>query len=242
MPPGGCASDFKKPGSAARDIVEARDVHIPPLGLAGTLNIPADAFGLVVFVHGSGSSRLSPRNTEVARAFNGHGLATLLFDLLTADEEIDRANVFDIRLLTDRLLNVIRWLDEQGRLAHLPLGLFGASTGAAAALCAAATLSDRVAAVVSRGGRPDLAGEALNKVKAPTLLIVGGADFGVIDLNEQALQRLAGTKSLEVVPHATHLFPEAGALDAVIRLAIRWFERYIPKAGTLKPRSGRNPR
>jgi len=205
----------------------AHEVLIPPSGLMGTLVVPSDALGLVAFVHGSGSSRLSPRNTKVARALNRCGIATLLFDLLTPAEEMDRANVFDIRLLTNRLLETVRWLDGQPALAHLPLALFGASTGAAAALSVAAELPDRVVAVVSRGGRPDLARDALHKVRVPTLLIVGGADFGVIDLNEQALEQLHGPKSLEIVPRATHLFPEPGALDAVILLAAQWFERYM---------------
>lgn len=154
-------------------------------------------------------------------------MATLLFDLLTPAEEVDRANVFDIRLLADRLVEAVRWIDGQASLAKLPLGLFGASTGAAAALVAAATLPDRVGAVVSRGGRPDLAGDALDKVQAPTLLIVGGSDLGVIELNEEALARLKGPKALEIVPGATHLFPEPGALEAVIDHAARWFERYL---------------
>lgn len=205
----------------------AREVQIPPSGLRGTLLAPTDAIGLVAFVHGSGSSRLSPRNTKVARALNRRGIATLLFDLLTPAEEMDRANVFDIRLLTDRLLETVRWLDKQPNLARLPLGLFGASTGAAAALSAAAELPGRVVAVVSRGGRPDLAGGALHKVRVPTLLVVGGADFGVIELNQQALEQLHGPKSLEIVARATHLFPEPGALDAVILLAAKWFERYM---------------
>jgi pimeloyl-ACP methyl ester carboxylesterase len=158
---------------------------------------------------------------------NDRGIATLLFDLLTYDEEVDRANVFDIPLLADRLVGAVSWLDAQAPLASLPLGLFGASTGAAAALVAAAKLPDRVGAVVSRGGRPDLAGDALDQVRAPTLLIVGGADFGVIELNEQALTRLPGSKALEIIPGASHLFPEAGALEAVIDHAARWFEQHL---------------
>lgn len=206
---------------------EARDVRIPPIGLAGTLHMPKGAYALVVFAHGSGSSRLSPRNRAVAGALNGRGIATLLFDLLTQEEEADRANVFDIPLLADRLVDAVRWLDGQASVARLPLGLFGASTGAAAALVAAAELPLRVGAVVSRGGRPDLAGAALDAVRAPTLLIVGGTDFGVIELNEQALARLRGPKALEIVPSASHLFPEPGALEAAIGHAARWFERYL---------------
>jgi len=206
---------------------ERRDVRIPPLGLAGILQIPQNTHALVVFAHGSGSSRFSPRNTAVAEALNDWGIATLLFDLLTPAEEADRANVFNIPLLADRLADAILWLDGQASVAELPLGLFGASTGAAAALVAAAAHPRRVRAVVSRGGRPDLAGGALEQVEAPTLLIVGGADFGVIELNEQAFARLHGTKALEIVPGASHLFPEPGALEAVIDYAARWFERHL---------------
>jgi pimeloyl-ACP methyl ester carboxylesterase len=203
------------------------DIRVPPLGLAGRLSMPEHAHGLVAFAHGSGSSRLSPRNMAVAEALNARGFVTLLFDLLTPPEESDRANVFDIRLLAGRLVDAIRWLDGQSSVARLPLGLFGASTGAAAALVTAAELPDRVGAVVSRGGRPDLAGDALDRVRAPTLLIVGGLDFGVIELNEQALERLPQPKALEIVPGATHLFPETGALEAVIAHAARWFERHL---------------
>jgi pimeloyl-ACP methyl ester carboxylesterase len=199
-----------------------------PLGLPGTLCVPDSSRGLVAFAHGSGSSRFSPRNTAVAKALNHCGFATLLFDLLTPQEEQDRSNVFDIPMLGDRLADAINWLDSQGpALAALPVGLFGASTGAAAALVAAARLPARIAAVVSRGGRPDLAGEALALVRAPTLLIVGGADFGVIELNEEALARLPGPKALTLVPGATHLFPEPGAMESVIEHAVRWFERYL---------------
>jgi pimeloyl-ACP methyl ester carboxylesterase len=209
---------------------QVREVNIPPIGLAGTLHVPAAAMALIVFAHGSGSSRLSPRNRAVAGALNLHGMATLLFDLLTPIEEANRANVFDIPLLAERLVDVIKWLGTEPSLARLPLGLFGASTGAAAALVAAATIPDRVAAVVSRGGRPDLAGGALGRVRAPTLLIVGGADFGVIELNEQALAQLRVPKALEIVPGASHLFPEQGALEAVIELAARWFEQHLVRA------------
>jgi fermentation-respiration switch protein FrsA (DUF1100 family) len=203
------------------------DVRIPPIGLAGTLNAPKGAYALVAFAHGSGSSRLSPRNTAVASALNAQGIATLLFDLLTPAEEADRANVFDIPMLANRLVDAVRWLDGQPLVAKLPLGVFGASTGAAAALVAAAKLPHRVGAVVSRGGRPDLAGEALDQIRTPTLLIVGGVDFGVIELNEQAFARLQGPKALEIVPGASHLFPEPGALEAVIGHAARWFERHL---------------
>ncbi len=209
------------------NVRESRDVRIPPRELAGILRIPDNAYTLVVFAHGSDSSRLSPRNTAVADALNDWGIATLLFDLLTPAEEADRANVFDIPLLADRLADAIRWLGGQASVATLPLGLFGASTGAAAALVAAAKLPRQIGAVVSRGGRPDLAGDALEKVQAPTLLIVGGADFGVIELNEQALARLRGSKALEIVPGASLLFPDPGALEAVIDFSASWFERYL---------------
>jgi len=205
---------------------EISDVRIPPLELPGSLRLPKKARALVAFAHGSGSSRLSPRNMAVANAFNAREIATLLFDLLTPEEEGDRANVFDIPLLADRLVGAVRWLDGQASLARLPLGLFGSSTGAAAALVAAAKLP-RVGAVVSRGGRPDLAGNVLDQIRTPTLLIVGGIDFGVIELNEAALERLRGPKALQIIPGASHLFPEPGALEAVIDHAARWFERYL---------------
>ncbi|HLA20102.1 MAG TPA: alpha/beta family hydrolase [Pseudolabrys sp.] len=207
--------------------VTAREVAIGPLSLAGTLHLPASASALVVFAHGSGSSRFSPRNMAVADALNALGIATLLFDLLTPEEESDRANVFDIPLLAERLIDVVHWIDKQPELARLPLGLFGASTGAAAALVAAAQLRRRVGAVVSRGGRPDLADGALEFVSTPTLLIVGGLDDGVIKLNEQALARLRAPKAIEIVPGATHLFPEPGTLDVVIAHAARWFNTHL---------------
>jgi pimeloyl-ACP methyl ester carboxylesterase len=219
----------------ARSAVDVRDVRIPPLGLAGILRIPDGARALVAFVHGSGSSRLSPRNTKVAEALNRHGLATLLFDLLTEREEEDRANVFDIGLLADRLAGAMEWLRREPAVAPLPIGLFGSSTGAAAALVAAARHGGgipggRVGAVVSRGGRPDLAGDVLDQICVPTLLIVGGIDFGVIELNEAALARMRGPKALEIVPGASHLFSEPGTLDAVIDHAARWFTQYLARA------------
>lgn len=215
------------PQHAREETYEAREVRIPPIGLPGTLQVPHGAYALVAFAHGSGSSRFSPRNRAVASALNTHSIATLLFDLLTPAEEADRANVFNIALLADRLVDAVHWVGEQPEIARLPIGLFGASTGAAAALVAAAKLPRRIGAVVSRGGRPDLAAEALDIVRAPTLLIVGGADIGVIELNEQALARLPGPKALEIVPGASHLFPEPGTLEAVIGHAARWFERYL---------------
>lgn len=207
--------------------MNTREVEIGPLHLPGILRIPDAAGALIVFAHGSGSSRLSPRNTAVAEALNGHGMATLLFDLLTPAEERDRANVFDIPLLAGRLVEAVQWVDREPDLARLPLGLFGASTGAAAALVAAARLGARVGAVVSRGGRPDLAADALEHVTAPTLLVIGGHDHGVIELNEQAFARLRARKALEIVPGATHLFPEPGAMDAVIALAAGWFATHL---------------
>jgi putative phosphoribosyl transferase len=214
-------------GGASSAAVEVRDVLIPPVGLAGTLRIPDDARALVVFAHGSGSSRLSPRNRKVAEGLNGHGLATLLFDLLTELEEADRANVFDIGLLAARLGGAVEWLRREPALSRFPIGLFGSSTGAAAALVAGARHGGAIRAVVSRGGRPDLAGDALDQICTPTLLVVGGIDFGVIELNEEALARLRGPKALEIVPGASHLFPEPGTLDAVIDHAARWFTRYL---------------
>lgn len=190
--------------------------------LAGDLEGDADARGLVIFAHGSGSSRLSPRNRAVAASLRTHGCATLLFDLLTPAEAEDRANVFDIPLLAGRVVGAIDWARAQSGLRFLPIGLFGASTGAAAALVAAAERPD-VAAVVSRGGRPDLALDRLGEVRCPTLLIVGGADREVLALNRAALSRLRCRKSLEVVPEATHLFEEPGALEEVVRLAAAWF-------------------
>ena len=180
-----------------------------------------------MFVHGSGSGRFSPRNRAVAGALNAQGIATLLFDLLTPDEERDRANVFDIPLLAARLIDVVHWLDADPTLHRLPLGLFGASTGAAAALVAAAELGARIGAIVSRGGRPDLADAAIERVTAPTLLIVGGLDGVVIELNEQAYARLQAPKQLEIVPGATHLFPEPGTLEMVIAHAARWFTTHL---------------
>ncbi len=208
--------------------VENFDVEVPPYGLPGTLRIPQHCFCLVIFAHGSGSSRLSPRNMMVADALNRHGIATLLFDLLRPEEEDanNRAKVFEIPLLADRLTDAIRWAQDEKLVRNLPLGLFGASTGAAAALVAAAHLQD-IGAVVSRGGRPDLAGRALLAVRTPTLLIVGGADHGVIELNEEAYAQLGGPKELVIVPGATHLFPERGALEQVIAHAERWFDKHL---------------
>jgi len=191
--------------------------------LAGTLVVPNDPVGTVVFAHGSGSSRHSPRNRYVAGVLNEAGLATLLIDLLTVDEELDRANVFDVELLAGRLSDAARWVHHVPQLAALPTGFFGASTGAAAALWAAAEPGCEVAAVVSRGGRPDLAAPHLGAVTAPTLLIVGGYDDVVLDLNRQAQAQLRCESDLTVVPGATHLFEEPGTLEQVAALARDWF-------------------
>jgi putative phosphoribosyl transferase len=197
--------------------------------LQGDLVTAPDATGLVIFAHGSGSSRRSQRNQHVARALNARGFATLLFDLLTPDEERERGNVFDVLLLGRRLVAVTRWAAEQPELSRLDVGFFGASTGAAAALWAAVELGNEIGAVVSRGGRPDLAGRRLAEVRAPVLLIVGGADRVVLDLNRQALRSLHPPARLDVVPGATHLFEEPGALDRVTALAAAWFGRHLTR-------------
>jgi len=206
-------------------------IEVGDVTLHGLLEVPESARGVVVFVHGSGSSRMSPRNAFVADALNGRGLATLLFDLLTPEEEDADRNTgkyrFDVTLLTKRLEAVTTWLRRRHELSGLSVGLFGASTGAAAALKAAAEMPDRVRAVVSRGGRPDLALEYLRRVPAPTLLIVGGDDPTVLDLNRRALEGLRGPKALEIIPGATHLFQEPGALERVAVLAGEWFEKYL---------------
>ena len=203
------------------------EIDLPEVRLAGDLTFPPDPIGIVVFAHGSGSSRLSPRNRFVAQALNEGGLATLLFDLLTPAEEIDRANVFDIDMLTGRLVETDAVAGGRADVRHLPIGYFGASTGAAAALWAAARLADTIAAVVSRGGRPDLALDHLADVRAPTLLIVGGRDDVVLALNREAQARLECVNALEIVPGATHLFEEHGALDRVGVLAREWFVRFL---------------
>jgi dienelactone hydrolase len=206
-------------------------IALPDASLAGALAIPERAAGVVLFAHGSGSSRHSPRNRYVAEVLQRAGLGTLLMDLLTRQEEIvderTRHLRFDIGLLAARLVGAIDWLIEQPATADLPIGLFGASTGAAAALCAAAARPERVAAVVSRGGRPDLAGDALPRVQAPTLLIVGANDFQVIQLNQSAQRQLRATNELVLVPGATHLFEEPGTLAQAADLARDWFVRYL---------------
>jgi putative phosphoribosyl transferase len=204
--------------------------------LAGDLRLPSNARSIVVFAHGSGSSRISPRNRFVADVLARDGLVTLLIDLLTQDEEsvdLETAELrFDIPLLAERLGRVTDWLREEPQTSSLTAGYFGASTGAAAALIAAADRPQKVAAVVSRGGRPDLALSVLQRVRQPTLLIVGGADEFVLDLNRQALAELAGPKELAIVPGATHLFEEPGALEQVAQLASHWFQRYLVESSS----------
>ncbi|NNE74593.1 MAG: phosphoribosyltransferase, partial [Acidimicrobiales bacterium] len=224
----------------AREPVVHEDLvlDITDVRLTGHLSVPAGAGGLVVFAHGSGSSRLSPRNQYVAAQLNAAGLATLLFDLLTPAEESDRGAVFDIDLLADRLASVATAARSHPSVVGLPVGLFGASTGAAAALVAAAQPGSEISAVVSRGGRPDLAAGHLDRVTCPTLLIVGGRDDAILDLNEGARQALPGDAELQIVPGATHLFAEPGALDTVARLATGWFRRHAYEpGGTTKPES-----
>jgi putative phosphoribosyl transferase len=213
-------SDFSGDGAAVEPI--AGNTR-----LAGYLTVPAGAQGIVIFAHGSGSSRQSPRNRRVARILTEARLGTLLFDLLTPAEELHRANVFDIGLLAGRLREVTAWLHSQPTAADAAIGYFGASTGAAAALWAAAEPGSNIAAIVSRGGRPDLAGPRLAAVTAPTLLIVGGLDTAVLELNRRAAADLRCDRDLAIVPGATHLFEEPGALDAAAQLAREWFVRHM---------------
>ena len=211
--------------------------------LEGVLGIPVDAAGIVVFAHGSGSGRASPRNRQVARALRESGFATLLLDLLTADEaprdEATRGLRFNIPLLATRLTSAIDALAVDARTRDLPVGLFGASTGAAAALIAAANRPHRVRAVVSRGGRPDLAADAIGQVLAPTLLLVGGADTAVLDLNQAASGRLRAAHQLIAIPGASHLFEEEGALDQVVAQSTDWFRRHLASPATGQPTVGR---
>ena len=200
-------------------------IHVD--SLEGMLKVPHGAKGIVLFAHGSGSSRLSPRNNFVADTLNKSGLGTLLIDLLSREEDEDYQNRFNIELLTKRLTLAARWLTRQPETKNLPMGLFGASTGAAAALCVASIMSKEIKAVVSRGGRPDLALPILHLVDAPTLLIVGGNDFDVIKLNQMAYEKLPGIKELEIIPEATHLFEEPGCLEAAALSANKWFKKYL---------------
>ena len=218
--------------------IQVSEARIPhgKVELHGELKIPSGATGLVLFAHGSGSSRHSPRNQSVASALRHHGLGTLLFDLLTREQEQlehdTRHLRFDIPMLAERLVTATKWVSEQEVARDLPLGYFGASTGAAAALVAAADLGDKISAVVSRGGRPDLADEALPNVKAPTLLIVGALDEAVIELNEEAREQMNCKKLLTIVPGASHLFEEPGTLEKVSQLAAEWFLKHLQPAHT----------
>jgi putative phosphoribosyl transferase len=216
-----------------RQIAREEALEIAPAGIVGDLVVPIHPGGVVVFAHGSGSSRLSTRNRFVARVLQENGFATLLLDLLTAaEEEVDlqtRELRFDIGLLAERLASAVQHLHADAETADLPIGFFGASTGGGAALLAAARLSVIIRAVVSRGGRPDLAGDALERVLAPTLLIVGGLDLSVIELNQKAMKQLSCEKKLEIVANATHLFEEPGAMEKVTRLAVGWFVQHLPK-------------
>jgi putative phosphoribosyl transferase len=214
-------------------VVTEETVKIPPVGLSGDLVVPPEAAAIVLFAHGSGSSRYSPRNRYVARVLQRGGLGTLLLDLLTAaEEQVDlrtRHLRFDIGLLARRLGEASDWLQQESATWRLPLGYFGASTGAAAALVAATKRPAEVAAVVSRGGRPDLANSALPLVQAPTLLIVGGEDRLVLDLNREAMEEMRCEKELSIVPGAAHLFEEPGAMEQVARLALDWFTRHLTR-------------
>ncbi|ESU21784.1 hypothetical protein FCR2A7T_02420 [Flavobacterium cauense R2A-7] len=203
------------------------DIRLASVTLKGDLIIPGGAFGIVVFSHGSGSSRFSTRNTFVAQFIRKHGMGSLLFDLLTEEEDQDYEKRFDIELLTQRLIEVTQWLQKTEVAKALPIGYFGASTGAASALGAAAYFGPMIKAVVSRGGRPDLAFTVLPSVTAPTLLIVGGRDSEVIDLNQFAYENLSCIRQFEIVDGATHLFEEPGAMEQVADLAVSWFEHYL---------------
>jgi putative phosphoribosyl transferase len=216
--------------------IQATSLTIPAgnVTLAGDLVLPVHASGIVLFVHGSGSSRHSSRNKYVARVLQSAGISTLLFDLLTEEEEaIDlrtRHLRFDINLLAQRLIEVTRWIQQQPQTGRLKVGYFGASTGGGAALVAAAALGDEISAVVSRGGRPDLAGESLSRVTMPTLLLVGGWDTPVIGMNRDAYEQLHCEKAMKIIPAASHLFEEPGKLEDVARLSAEWFVRYMPPA------------
>jgi putative phosphoribosyl transferase len=213
--------------------IQESELRIPVGGVVvvGNLNMPAEAKGLVLFAHGSGSGRFSPRNRYVAKEFNKSNIATLLFDLLTIEEEqediVTAQYRFNIKLLADRLFGATKWLKNDLIIKNLSFGYFGASTGAAAALIAAAKLPNDISALVSRGGRPDLAGDYLHDVVAPTLLLVGGWDTEVIELNRQAQRKMTNQNKLEIIPGATHLFEEPGKLEIVAKLSANWFLRYL---------------
>ena len=202
-------------------------MKIGAMGLPADVSVPEQASGVIIFAHGSGSSRLSPRNRLVAKQLNSAGFATILFDLLTEPEAEDRHNVFNIPLLASRMSEAVAFARNQKDLSRLPIGLFGASTGAAAALMAAAEHGSEIGAIVSRGGRPDLALSVLHQVTAPTLLIVGGYDEPVIEMNRTALAALPCEKRLDIIPGATHLFEEPGTLDRVVELTMDWFSRHL---------------
>jgi putative phosphoribosyl transferase len=212
-------------------VVRQEHVVVGAHGREGILDIPANSAGLVIFAHGSGSGRFSPRNNFVARELQRAGLGTLLIDLLTPEEEQNRANVFDINLLASRLDVSTQWAREDERTRALRIGYFGASTGAGAAMVAAADANSDIAAIVSRGGRPDLAGNAIHHVRAPTLLIVGGFDAPVIALNEHVYEALSAEKDLRIVAGAGHVFEEPGTLEEVARLASGWFTKYLGAPG-----------
>jgi predicted phosphoribosyltransferase/dienelactone hydrolase len=213
-----------------RSVTSPNPVQVGPHRLLGLLAVPDRPRGLVIFAHGSGSGRLSPRNNHVARELQRAGYATLLLDLLTVAEEANRSNVFDMRLLASRLIEASDWVSREPAIAKLPIGYFGASTGAGAALLAAASADGRIGAIVSRGGRPDLAGSALQRVRTPTLLLVGSLDTEVIQLNRFAYSQLNCEKEMKIVTGATHLFEEAGTLDAVVGEAIRWFDLHLDRS------------
>jgi dienelactone hydrolase len=205
--------------------IAADNIHIE-----GMLELPNNAQGIVLFAHGSGSSRHSPRNNYVARILHSGGMGTLLMDLLTPEEDMDDETRFDIPLLTRRLLAATDWLQTQQRIKQLPIGYFGASTGAAAALQAAAEPGNKISAVVSRGGRPDMASaDALSRVNSPTLLLIGGLDDIVIELNQEAFSHMHCTKHISIIPSASHLFEEPGTLEKVAKLASDWFKHYLIK-------------
>jgi putative phosphoribosyl transferase len=215
------------------------EVRIDPVGSFAFFDVPPHPKGVVVFAHGSGSGRFSPRNNYVAERLRDAGMATLLLDLLTPEEELDRRKVFDIELLASRLISATQWVQERAKTTGLPIGYFGSSTGAGAALLAAAQQGSEIAAVVSRGGRPDLAIEALADVKAAVLLIVGGADRQVLELNRRAQAELTAPSELVVIPGAGHLFEEHGALEKVIDHAQAWFLNHFVRAAALEPRDAR---